>query len=63
MPRPPVRRTYTVPEAAKILGVGRRSVYELVRVGRLRALRLGAAGHRILIPQDAVDELLQSQKG
>jgi excisionase family DNA binding protein len=52
------RRTYNVREAAQILGVGRNNVYELVRSGRLRALRLGAEGHRIVIPRDAIDELL-----
>lgn len=54
------RRTYNVPEAARILGVGRNGIYELVRSGRLRALRLGAEGHRIVIPRDAIDELLAS---
>jgi excisionase family DNA binding protein len=52
------RRTYRVTEAARILGVGRNGVYELVRSGRLRALHLGAEGHRIVIPRDAIDELL-----
>jgi len=52
------RRTYTAAEAARVLGIGRRGVYELVRAGRLGALRLGAEGHRILIPHDAVERLL-----
>ena len=52
------RRTYNVTEAALVLGVGRNGVYALVRSGRLRALRLGAEGHRIVIPRDAIDELL-----
>ena len=52
------RRTYKVAEAARILGVGRNGIYDLVRSGRLRALRLGAEGHRIVIPRDAIDELL-----
>lgn len=52
------RRTYNVAEAARVLGVGRNGVYALVRSGRLRALRLGAEGHRIVIPRDAIDELL-----
>jgi len=55
---PSERRTYNVAEAAAVLGVGRNGVYELVRSGRLRALRLGAEGHRIVIPRDAIDELL-----
>lgn len=52
------RRTYNVAEAARILGVGRNGIYALVRSGRLRALRLGAEEHRIVIPRDAIDELL-----
>jgi excisionase family DNA binding protein len=57
------RRTYTVREAAQILGVGRNAVYELVRTGRLGALRLGAEGHRIVVPRDAVERLLAESAG
>jgi excisionase family DNA binding protein len=53
-----VRRTYTVREVAAILGVGRNAIYEQVRMGTIPVLRLGAAGHKIVIPHDAVDRLL-----
>ncbi len=33
---------YTVQEAAKILHVGKNSVYELIRAGQLPAIKLGA---------------------
>jgi excisionase family DNA binding protein len=55
-----VRRTYTVREVAAILGVGRNAIYEQVRAGTIPALRLGAAGHKIVIPHDAVDRLLEA---
>ena len=41
--RAPRRRTFTVPEVAQILGVGRSTAYALVRSGEIRALRFGAA--------------------
>ena len=41
----------TVPEASNILRVGRHAVYELVRCGRLRSLKIG---RQIRIPRDAI---------
>ena len=55
-------RTYSVRQAAQVLGVGRNAIYELVRTGQLGALRLGAEGHRIVIPHDAVERLLAEEK-
>jgi excisionase family DNA binding protein len=52
------RRTYTVKEAAQVLGVGRNAVYGLVHSGQLGVLRLGPHGYRMLIPQDAIERLL-----
>jgi excisionase family DNA binding protein len=49
------RVTLTVPEAAELLGVGRTTLYELVRAGKFPAVRLG---RRILIPRRALDEVL-----
>jgi excisionase family DNA binding protein len=57
-PRGLERRTYTVKEAAAVLGIGRNAVYELVHSGQLGVLRLGAQGHRMLIPKDAIECLL-----
>lgn len=49
------RLTYTVGEAAKAIGVSRGLAYELVRRGDLRTVHVG---RRILVPRDAVRELL-----
>ena len=50
------RRTLTVLEAARVLGVGRGTAYELVRSGQLPALRLGPK--RIVIPREGLNRLL-----
>lgn len=49
------RRTLTVEEAARILGIGRNSAYEAVRRGEIPAIRLG---HRLLVPRAALERLL-----
>lgn len=46
---PPVLRA---PDAARILGVSRSTIYELCRQGRLPHIRLTA--HRLIIPRDAL---------
>ena len=46
----------TVPEFARVLGVGRNLGYALVREGKVRHLRAGA---RILVPSSAVREFLE----
>jgi len=53
------RRTMTVEEAAQMLGISRSSAYECVRRGELRALRLG---RRLVVPRDALEELLASNQ-
>jgi excisionase family DNA binding protein len=47
--------TVTVPQAAKLIGVGTTTAWELVHSGRLRSVRLG---RRVLIPRSAIIELL-----
>ena len=54
-PRP--RLTYTVPEAAELLGVGRSAAYEAARSGQIPTIRIGK---RILVPRAALDRLLDS---
>jgi excisionase family DNA binding protein len=51
------KRTLTVPEAGKALGIGRNKAYEMVKEGLLRHLRIG---RRILIPKEALEALLRS---
>ncbi len=47
--------TVTVSEAAVALGISRSTAYECVRTGQLRAVRLG---RRLVVPRDAITELL-----
>ena len=49
-------KTFTVEEAAKVLGIGRQKAYELAREGKLPVLRLGK---RILLPRIALDRMLE----
>jgi excisionase family DNA binding protein len=51
------RRTYTVTEAATVLGISRTRAYERVHAGELPSLRLG---RRIVIARRALEELLGS---
>ncbi|WP_460375537.1 helix-turn-helix domain-containing protein [Thermus antranikianii] len=37
----PVKAAYTASQAARLLGVGKMAVYEAVRSGRVKALRVG----------------------
>jgi excisionase family DNA binding protein len=49
------RRTLTVEECAKVLGIGRSAAYEAVRSGQIPTIRVG---RRFLIPKSALDRLL-----
>ena len=53
------KRTYSVEEAAKLLGIGRTAAYEGVRTGQIPSLRIGK---RILIPIVAFENLLRDSK-
>ncbi len=50
------RRTRTIPEAAKILGVGRNQAYEAAKRGEIPVIRIGK---RMLVPAVALERLLQ----
>ena len=52
---PEKRQTYTVEEAAEILGIGRNSAYEAVRRGEIPAIKIGK---RVLVPKAALDRML-----
>ena len=52
------RETYTVTEAARILGIGRSAAYEGVQSGQIPHIRVG---RRILVPHVALERLLQAQ--
>lgn len=51
-------RGVSIDEAARLIGVSRRTVYELVARGRLRTCKLG---RRRIVPVAAIDELLEGR--
>ncbi len=51
----PERRGYSVDEIAQIIGCGRVTVYELIKQGRLRRVKVGA---RTIIPLSEIEKLL-----
>lgn len=55
MAKGPRRMTYSVDEAAAILGVSKSKIYESVRSGELRGVHVG---RRVVIPCDTLEELL-----
>jgi len=53
----PERATYSVPEAARVLGVSRNTAYEAIKAGQIPALRIG---RRIVVPRQEIDRLLSA---
>jgi len=51
------RETFTVDEAAKILGIGRSKAYEAIQSGEIPSLRFGK---RIVVPRQSIDRVLMS---
>ena len=49
---------YSIPEACKVLGLGRTTLYKLVRAGEIPCVRIGEK--RLLIPADAMREWLNT---
>ena len=58
MPTTDERLTYTVAEAARLLGIGRNQAYQAIHAGQLPALRVG---NRLLIPRDALERMLAGE--
>ena len=50
-----IRLTFTVVEAATLLGIGRNSAYEAIKSGILPSVQIG---RRILIPRAALERFL-----
>lgn len=50
-----MKKTISVEEAAKILGIGRNTAYEAARSGELPTIRVG---RRILVPYAAIERML-----
>jgi excisionase family DNA binding protein len=47
--------TYTVPEAAEVLGIGRSAAYQAVHTGEIPSIKIG---YRIIIPKVALERKL-----
>lgn len=54
------RLTYTVPEAAALLGISRNTTYEAIRTGQIPAIRIG---RRLVISRVQLDRLLSGTAG
>lgn len=52
------KQTYSVPEAAKILGIGRSLAYEIAAAGQIPTIRIGK---RILIPIAGLEKFLSGE--
>jgi excisionase family DNA binding protein len=52
----PKRKTLTVTETAKVLGIGRNQCYEAIRRGELPTIKIGK---RILVPLVALEQKLR----
>ena len=50
------RLTYSIPEAAKILGIGRNLCYDRVKTGEIPAIKIG---RRLLVPRKALAKFLE----
>ena len=50
------RKTFTVEECARALGIGRATAYEGCKTGAIPSIRLG---RRILVPRKALERLLE----
>lgn len=55
MPETAERRTYTIEEAARLLGIGRNHGYEAAKRGDIPTIRMGK---RLLVPKAALDRML-----
>ena len=49
----------TIPEAARVLRLGRNTAYELARVGQIPTIRLG---RRLLVPKVRLRKLLEVEE-
>lgn len=50
-------RLLSVPEAARLLGIGRTTAYELIAAGELEVIHIGRSAR---IPVDAIDEFVDA---
>ncbi len=50
------KKTLSIPEAGKALGIGRSAAYEAARTGQLPTIKIG---RRLLVPIIALERLLE----
>ncbi len=50
---------WTIPEAAKKLGIGRNTAYEAARTGEIPTIKIGK---RLLVPREALERKLAEAK-
>lgn len=50
------RKTYTVPEAAKIIGVCSKLAYQMITAGKLPCIRI--SNKKVVIPKAALEQWL-----
>jgi excisionase family DNA binding protein len=51
--------TYSVAEAARVLGIGRNAAYDAVKTGRLECLRVG---RKCRVPRPVLQRLLENPR-
>ncbi len=54
----PTKLAYSVKEACSALSIGKTTIYELIKTGRLRVVRIG---NRTLVTADALRALLNAE--
>lgn len=54
------RETYSVDEAAKLLGIGRVNAYRAVKRGEIPVIRIG---RKILVPKAGINRMLGKEQG
>ncbi len=54
------RRGYSPAEAARIVGCGRTKIYDLIKEGRIRVVKIGA---RTIISKSEIDRVLNGTDG
>jgi len=50
---------FSFPEAARLMGVGKTALYDLVRAGQIRAVKIGKRGRRV--PRAEIERYIRLQ--
>lgn len=60
MQKSKTKKTYTITEAAELLGVGKSAAYEAARRGEIPIIRIG---RRMVVPKAALERMLNEPSG